>query len=144
MKEDAIVINEISKKEIFDMPCFEIKTHEDGITWINDILHDSSDKNGVYIHYKDGEILYIGKTTTDYMSFAMRLGREFSKTGSQNNKLYQQLEKSGTVNTVLFDSEAISSTFFAKSPAGFSDTDKALILEQVLIAQFKPTFNNNK
>lgn len=43
---------------------FQVAVSPAGVTWKIEQLGEYAKKSGVYIHHSNGQILYIGKTTT--------------------------------------------------------------------------------
>ena len=110
-------------------------------------LDEYKEKNGVYIHYQNDKILYVGQTTAEstYGNFRGRLKREFIKSYSHNSALFNNLLRIGTVETVLIDYEEIDKEkIVTVTDPNITDKQKSLILEQCLIAAYNPEFNKAK
>ncbi len=110
-------------------------------------LDEYKEKNGVYIHYQNDKILYVGQTTAEstYGNFRGRLKREFIKSYSHNSALFNNLLRIGTVNTVLIAYEEIDKEkIVTVTDPNITDKQKSLILEQCLIAAYNPEFNKAK
>ena len=110
-------------------------------------LDEYKEKNGVYIHYQNDKILYVGQTTAEstYGNFRGRLKREFIKSYSHNSALFNNLLRIGTVNTVLIAYEEIDKEkIVTVTDPNITDRQKSLILEQCLIAAYNPEFNKAK
>ena len=111
-------------------------------SWSKLQLGQYADKSGVYIHHSNGEILYIGKTTTgSYGIFGERLRREFKNKASKNPDLYQLLARqTNEVRTYFLEIEEIDRLVSAEQ-AQIPVVNKALILEQALIGVYNPEGN---
>ena len=110
-------------------------------------LDEYKEKNGVYIHYQNDKILYVGQTTAEspYGNFRGRLKREFIKSYSHNSALFNNLLRIGTVKTVLIAYEEIDKEkIVTVTDPNITDKQKSLILEQCLIAAYNPEFNKAK
>ena len=110
-------------------------------------LDEYKEKYGVYIHYQNDKILYVGQTTAEstYGNFRGRLKREFIKSYSHNSALFNNLLRIGTVNTVLIAYEEIDKEkIVTVTDPNITDKQKSLILEQCLIAAYNPEFNKAK
>ena len=110
-------------------------------------LDKYKEKYGVYIHYQNDKILYVGQTTAEstYGNFRGRLKREFIKSYSHNSALFNNLLRIGTVNTVLIAYEEIDKEkIVTVTDPNITDKQKSLILEQCLIAAYNPEFNKAK
>ena len=110
-------------------------------------LDEYKEKYGVYIHYQNDKILYVGQTTAEspYGNFKGRLEREFIKSYSHDSALFNNLLQIGTVKTVLIDYEEINNEkIVTVTDLNITDKQKSLILEQCLIASYNPEFNKAK
>lgn len=110
-------------------------------------LDKYKEKYGVYIHYQNDKILYVGQTTGEsaYGNFKGRLEREFIKSYSHNSELFNNLLQIGTVKTVPIDYEEINNEkIVTVTDLHITDRQKSLILEQCLIAAYNPEFNKAK
>lgn len=110
-------------------------------------LDKYKEKYGVYIHYQNDKILYVGQTTAEstYGNFRGRLEREFIKSYSHNSELFNNLLQIGTVKTVLIDYEEINNEkLVTVTDLNITNRQKSLILEQCLIAAYNPEFNKAK
>ena len=110
-------------------------------------LDEYKEKYGVYIHYQNDKILYVGQTTAEspYGNFKGRLEREFIKSYSHDSALFNNLLQIGTVKTVLIDYEEINNEkIVTVTDPNITDRQKSLILEQCLIAAYNPEFNKAK
>lgn len=118
----------------------EIPIAPKGVTWSKTHLGTYADRSGVYIHHREGEIIYVGKTTVgNFGTFGERMRREFQETSSSNSDLYRLLlENQGKVKSVFFDLDDID---LMVQGLPLSKERKALILEQVLIGTWEPIGN---
>lgn len=110
-------------------------------------LDKYKEKYGVYIHYQNDKILYVGQTTAEsaYGNFRGRLKREFIKSYSHDSALFNNILQTGTVKTVLIDYEEINKEkIVTVTDLHITDRQKSLILEQCLIAAYNPEFNKAK
>lgn len=110
-------------------------------------LDKYKEKYGVYIHYQNDKILYVGQTTAEspYGNFKGRLEREFIKSYSNDSALFNNLLQIGTVKTVLIDYEEINNEkLVTVTDLNITNRQKSLILEQCLIAAYNPEFNKAK
>lgn len=110
-------------------------------------LDKYKEKYGVYIHYQNDKILYVGQTTAEsaYGNFRGRLKREFIKSYSHDSALFNNLLQIGTVKTVLIDYEEINNKkIVTVTDLNITNKQKSLILEQCLIAAYNPEFNKAK
>lgn len=110
-------------------------------------LDEYKEKYGVYIHYQNDKILYVGQTTAEspYGNFKGRLEREFIKSYSHDSALFNNLLQIGTVKTVLIAYEEINDEkIVTVTDLNITDKQKSLILEQCLIAAYNPEFNKAK
>lgn len=110
-------------------------------------LDKYKEKYGVYIHYQNDKILYVGQTTAEstYGNFRGRLEREFIKSYSHNSELFNNLLQIGMVKTVLIDYEEINNEkIVTVTGLNITNRQKSLILEQCLIAAYNPEFNKAK
>ncbi len=107
--------------------------------WLVSQLGNYSNKSGVYIHHCNGQILYVGKTTTGaYGNFGDRLRRQFQEKASGNSPLYQLLlAQQNPIKTVIFDLDDIDMMVDSGSVL-LPQVRKALIMEQILIGVFEP------
>lgn len=121
---------------------FEIKVASEGEEWSKAQLGDYAGKSGVYIHYSNGKILYIGKTTEGkWGAFGERLRREFQEKASGSSSLYHILKSQDKpIYTYFLDLQDIDMTV-DQGPMQLSAKRKALIMEQVLIGIFEPEGN---
>ena len=119
---------------------FSLAVAPSGKSWSKSQLGDYADRKGVYVHHANGQILYIGRTTSsgDYATFGERLRREFQEKASSNSDLYKLLlAQTQPIRAYLLDLEDIEAMVDA-GPLRLSGVRKALIMEQVLIGLFDP------
>ncbi len=111
-------------------------------SWLKSQLGQYTDKSGVYIHHSNGEILYIGKTTTgSHGIFGERLRREFKNKASKNLDLYQLLARqTNEIRTYFLEIEEIDKLVSAEQTQ-VPVVRKALIMEQALIGVYDPVGN---
>ena len=132
---------------IFNHQFMSLKAVENSKDFNSLELDEYKEKNGVYIHYQNDKILYVGQTTAEstYGNFRGRLKREFIKSYSHNSALFNNLLRIGTVNTVLIAYEEIDKEkIVTVTDPNITDKQKSLILEQCLIAAYNPEFNKAK
>ena len=132
---------------IFNHKFMSLKAVENSKDFNSLELDEYKEKNGVYIHYQNDKILYVGQTTAEstYGNFRGRLKREFIKSYSHNSALFNNLLRIGTVETVLIDYEEIDKEkIVTVTDPNITDKQKSLILEQCLIAAYNPEFNKAK
>ena len=132
---------------IFKHKCMSLKAVENSKDFNSLELDEYKEKNGVYIHYQNKKILYVGQTTAEstYGNFKGRLKREFIKSYSHNSALFNNLLRIGTVKTVLIAYEEIDKEkIVTVTDPNITDRQKSLILEQCLIAAYNPEFNKAK
>jgi len=115
---------------------------ETGTEWLKSQLGHYADKSGVYIIHSNGEILYVGKTTTGkFGTFAERLRRQCQEKASGNSPLFQHLCTLTTpVRAYLLDFDDID-MMVDVGPMKLSPARKALIMEQLLIGIYLPPQN---
>lgn len=113
-----------------------------GDSWSKKSLGSFSKKSGVYIHYCDQEIVYIGQTTSGKRgNFGDRMRREFHETSASNDYLHNFIkEHLHCVRTRFLDLDEIDRIVVADS-INLTPQRKALILEQILIGQYEPKGN---
>ena len=134
-------------KDIFKHKCMSLKAVENTKDFNSLELDKYKEKYGVYIHYQNDKILYVGQTTAEsaYGNFRGRLKREFIKSYSHNSALFNNLLQIGTVKTVLIDYEEINNEkIVTVTDLNITNRQKSLILEQCLIAAYNPEFNKAK
>ena len=132
---------------IFNHQFMSLKAVENSKDFNSLELDEYKEKNGVYIHYQNDKILYVGQTTAEstYGNFRGRLKREFIKSYSHNSALFNNLLRIGTVNTVLIAYEEIDKEkIVTVTDPNITDKQKSLILEQCFIAAYNPEFNKAK
>ena len=113
-----------------------------GDSWSKKSLGDFRKKSGVYIHYCDGEIIYVGQTTSGKRgTFGDRMRREFHETSASNDYLHRFIkEHVDCVKTRFLDLDEIDKIVITESIT-LTPQRKALILEQILIGQYEPKGN---
>jgi excinuclease UvrABC nuclease subunit len=113
-----------------------------GDSWSKKFLGDFRKKSGVYIHYCDQDIIYVGQTTSGKRgTFGDRMRREFHETSASNDYLHRFIkEHVNCVRTKFLDLEEIDRMVVTES-IELTPQRKALILEQVLIGQYEPKGN---
>jgi excinuclease UvrABC nuclease subunit len=113
-----------------------------GDSWSKKSLGVFSKKSGVYIHYCDREIIYVGQTTSGRRgTFGDRMRREFHETSASNDYLHRFIkEHVECVKTRFLDLDEIDKIVIAESIT-LTPQRKALILEQILIGQYEPKGN---
>ena len=113
-----------------------------GDSWSKKSLGVFSKKSGVYIHYCDGEIIYVGQTTLGKRgTFGDRMRREFHETSASNDYLHRFIkEHVDCVKTRFLDLDEIDKIVITDTIT-LTPQRKALILEQILIGQYEPRGN---
>ena len=113
-----------------------------GEGWSKKFLGIFSKRSGVYIHYCDDEIVYIGQTTMGKRgTFGDTMRREFHETSASNDYLHRFIkEHQDCVKTRFLDLEEIDK-IVDSGEIELTPQRKALILEQILIGQYKPKGN---
>ena len=113
-----------------------------GEGWSKKSVGEFSRRSGVYVHYCDGEIIYVGKTTSGKRgTFGDRMRRQFHETSASNDYLHKFIkEHELCVRTRFLDLEEVDSIVNGEE-VNLSRERKALILEQVLIGQYEPKGN---
>jgi len=83
-----------------------------GDSWSKKSLQGFSKKSGVYIHYCDDEIIYVGQTTSGKRgTFGDRMRREFHETSASNDYLHRFIkEHVDCVKTRFLDLDEIDKT----------------------------------
>ena len=110
--------------------------------WDASSLSEKGTSSGIYLHHNGAELLYVGKATAGrHGVFLERLRREFQEGASGNSDLFKLLFHEGNkIRTVLLDYESIKQIVIVEGVT-ISDSQRALILERVLIAAFRPKGN---
>jgi excinuclease UvrABC nuclease subunit len=113
-----------------------------GESWSKKSLQGFSKKSGVYIHYCDSEIIYVGQTTSGKRgTFGDRMRREFHETSASNDYLHRFIkEHVDCVKTRFLDLDEIDKIVITDTIT-LAPQRKALILEQILIGQYEPKGN---
>lgn len=112
-------------------------------SWLQDQLGDYAKLSGVYIHHKDGQILYVGQTSkgTQWGQFHVRLRRECQLKAAFNSPLFQLLANNSVgLMTTMYHFDEVRE-MFSNSLLDLTFERMTLILEQVMIAAYKPTGN---
>lgn len=113
-----------------------------GDSWSKKSLGSFSKKSGVYIHYCDDEIIYVGQTTSGRRgTFGDRMRREFHETSASNDYLHRFIrDHLECVRTRFLDLDEIDKIVITET-IELAPQRKALILEQILIGQYEPKGN---
>jgi hypothetical protein len=113
-----------------------------GEGWSKKSIGEFSKKSGVYVHYCDDEIVYIGQTTMGRRgNFGDRMRREFHETTASNDYLHRFIkEHVNCVRTRFLDLQEIDK-IVDSGEIELTPQRKALILEQILIGQYRPKGN---
>jgi len=113
-----------------------------GEGWSKKSVGEFSKRSGVYVHYCDDEIIYIGQTTSGKRgTFGDRMRREFHETSASNDYLHRFIkEHVDCVKTRFLDLEEIDK-IVDSGEIELTPQRKALILEQILIGQHRPKGN---
>jgi hypothetical protein len=121
---------------------FELTIAKTGTEWLKAQLGHYADKSGVYIIHCNGEILYVGKTTTGkFGTFAERLRRHCQEKASGNSPLFQHLSTLNfPVRAFLLDFDD-ADMMVDVGPMKLSPARKSLIMEQLLIGIYLPAHN---
>lgn len=97
-------------------------------------------ERGVYIIHHRGSIKYVGETHGRKMNFGVRLRRHFQASAAQRRFTYPKLEKLPPPIMVSLFGESEVDQMVRTNAVALSPVEKARILEQVLIALYKPNF----
>jgi len=113
-----------------------------GEGWSKKSLGIFSRRSGVYVHYCDDEIVYIGQTTSGKRgTFGDRMRREFHETSASNDYLHRFIKVHvDCVRTRFIDLDEVDKIVDG-GEIELTPQRKALILEQVLIGQYRPKGN---
>ncbi len=132
----------IPKKSDLLVNAIPISVSEHGEKWSKNQLGKFANLSGVYIHFSNNEILYIGQTTKGkWGTFSERLRREFQKRASRNSSLFQLLsEQENQIKTALLDLDMIEE-LVEDSSGKLTKERKALTIEQILIGVYDPIGN---
>ena len=115
-------------------------------SWSKAELGDFADKQGIYIHCRGTEILYVGQTYKEddknWATFGERFRREFQKSSAQESLLYQKLsENNGKGNkTIFFETKEIVGMIQGLNE-NVSNQRKILLIEQAMIAAYDTLIN---
>jgi excinuclease UvrABC nuclease subunit len=113
-----------------------------GEGWSKKSLGVFSRRSGVYVHYCNDEIIYVGQTTAGKRgNFGDRMRREFHETSASNDYLHRFIkEHVDCVRTRFLDLEEVDKIVDGDG-IELTPQRKALILEQILIGQYEPRGN---
>jgi hypothetical protein len=113
-------------------------------SWYQHHLGDYAKKSGVYIHHANGKILYVGQTSQagQWGTFHVRLRRECQPKAASNSSLYQLLfQNANDVKTTLYHFNEVVAMFSGNTKEDLSAERMTLILEQLMIAVYRPIGN---
>jgi hypothetical protein len=121
---------------------FEVTIAKAGTEWSKMQLGHYADKSGVYVLHANGEILYVGRTTTGrFGTFGERLRRHCQEKASGNSPLFQTLcTCTPPVRAYLLDLDDIDMMMDVGAMT-LKPGRKALIMEQILIGIYQPRLN---
>lgn len=112
--------------------------------WSKNQLGEYAALSGVYIHFTGETILYVGQTSKSkaWGNFQVRLRRECQPKAASNSHLYQLLRRQSTiVKTSLYHFDEVEAMFEGEIKSMLSRERLTLILEQFMIAAYKPEGN---
>jgi hypothetical protein len=112
--------------------------------WSQDHLGEYAKKSGVYIHHVNNQILYVGQTSKSakWGNFHVRLRRECQPKAASNSDLYKILfQHAEQVKTTMYHFDEIKEMFSGTAKESLSCERMTLILEQFMIAAYKPIGN---
>ena len=121
-----------------------LKVAVENESWYQDHLGDYAKRSGVYIHHANSKILYVGQTSKEgkWGTFHVRLRRECQPKAASNSNLYQLLlQHAKDAKTTMYHFAEVESMFSGKCKENLNGERMTLILEQLLIAFYKPPGN---
>ncbi len=127
----------------------DVSLADRGVPWGQNQLGQNAGRRGVYIIHQSGAVLYVGKTGGKKMTFGIRLRREFQRSAAQDRHIYPKLAKlprSQPIKVSLLPQDdtwvrsLVKTDGVILSDYELSDYERTSILEQALIASYKPRF----
>lgn len=121
---------------------FPVNIARRGERWKQSQLGQHANEKGIYIIHHNSTIKYVGSTVGTTMTFGVRLRREFQYSAAQGKHIYPKLSQLFTppdIKVSLINLEKVNS-LIESIDFGIDAMGKVLILEQTLIAVYKPEF----